>query len=191
MRCEKMHATIPESTCLARQKQARSRPRSMRPGAGGQWQGRFLECVQCDQGQALAAGGGNGGEIRRAPEPAGERSKREDVRMRTAGARADATSTPPGEKKCRGCKRVKPISKYSVSRANADGHKTLCKECDSEYQRANRLKQSRKSRKSQKAIVNAKGCLGLPAGETVVDAGAVPPPARIRPAIRPARRVKC
>lgn len=88
---------------------------------------KTLDLLQPHPGEAIATGKREGSSDPSLPIffSAGENRVTRDLDARWRWYR------PPTEKRCYACGEVFPLEEFGVDRGKADGHKSLCKPCDS------------------------------------------------------------
>lgn len=116
MRCERMHATIPVSTCLARQKKR----------FGPQMGFEHLECVDCDQGRRAMKGQLNDA----------------DAKALISG---EAEKQAQGlTKVCKHCHMPRPITDYNGDASRHDGLAMYCRACANQKNREYRARKAKR-----------------------------------------------
>jgi len=135
MECKKYHATIPESTCIARQKRAATK---WEPGVKGE---ADPGCKDCEQGRKVM---GEQVEGKDEHPPAIGRAGRTPDRLASesvAGRSNEITHT------CKNpdCGHVGPLDDFPKNNASKDGHTNECKKCQSKRSSENAKKRREKA----------------------------------------------
>lgn len=150
-RCEQFHAVMRKKACVQRQDQVKESlaaeyvPRRKLYSLDKKL--HFAKCLNCEQGLKIKH------EMEEGENKMAEKSGADD---------AGKVKAVEDTKKCSKCGDPKSLDEFSRDKAGKDGRKTMCKECERDYQKAYSLKKKMK-RKKPKTVSSAEGKTPPPA----------------------------